>query len=193
MSRDFRGFVLIDKKAPIIFINQKDTKNGKLFTLIHELVHLFIWDEELYGTQNESLDYDPTEAFVNKVTAEILVPNDKFLEEYKADESTEKLANNFKVSEFVIARRMVDNRKISREQYQHLINKLNEQYKKNQELKNEKKSPGGDFRNNVHFRIDQQFFNCVQNAVNNQKLSYTDAFNIIGVSYKGYKILKESR
>ena len=38
---EFRGFVLSDRKAPIIFINQQDSKTGRLFTMIHELVHLF--------------------------------------------------------------------------------------------------------------------------------------------------------
>ncbi len=190
---EFRGFVLIDKKAPIIFLNQKDTKNGQLFTLIHELVHLFIGDEEIYGVQNESSDFDKTEAFVNKVTAEILVPNDNFLDKYNTTKNTVDLANIFKVSEFVIVRKMLDNKKISHGQYMELIDKLNEQYRENQKLFNEKKSSGGDFKNNVRFRIDQHFFNYVQNAVNKQKLSYTDAFNLVGVSYKGYNILKERR
>ncbi|WP_427813457.1 ImmA/IrrE family metallo-endopeptidase [Enterococcus sp. 22-H-5-01] len=190
---EFRGFVLTDKKAPIIFINQKDTKNGQLFTLVHELVHLFIGDEEILGDQNGETEFDPTEAFVNKVTAEILVPNTKFLEKYNSIQNTEELANFFKVSEFVIVRRMLDNNKISSKQYTSLIEKIYEQYDRSRILLKEKKKSGGDFRNNVNFRIDQNFFNYVQNAVNNQKISYTDAFNIIGVSYKGYNILKESR
>lgn len=190
---EFRGFVLIDKKAPIIFLNQKDTKNGQLFTLIHELVHLFIGDEEIYGVQSESTDFDHTEAFVNRVTAEILVPNDKFLEKYSTTKNTVDIANTFKVSEFVIVRKMLDNKKISHKQYMSLIDKLSEQYREHEKLFNEKKSSGGDYKNNVRFRIDQQFFNYVQNAVNNQKISYTDAFNLVGVSYKGYNILKERR
>jgi len=191
--REFRGFVLIDKKAPIIFLNQKDTKNGQLFTLIHELVHLFIGDEEIYGIQNESFDFDPTEAFVNKVTAEILVPNDNFLEKYNITQDITDIANTFKVSEYVIVRKMLDNNKINHKQYVSLIDKLNEHYLENQTLFNEKKSSGGDFKNNVRFRIDQYFFNYVQNAVNNQRISYTEAFNLVGVSYKGYNILKERR
>ena len=38
--KEFRGFVLSDKKAPIIFINQLDSKAGQLFTLIHEFIHV---------------------------------------------------------------------------------------------------------------------------------------------------------
>lgn len=187
---EFRGFTLVDKKAPIIFINQKDAKNGQLFTLIHELVHIFIGDEEIYGTQHLSTDFDKTEAFVNKVTAEILVPNDKFLQIYKKSQGPEVLANNFKVSEFVIVRRMLDNKKISHKQYLDLTQQLTKQY---EQQDNRKKAKGGNYRNTLRYRIDRRFFNYVENAVNERKLSYTDAFNLVGVSYKGYSILKESR
>ena len=60
---EFRGFVLLDNKAPIIFINQKDTKNGQVFTLIHELTHIFIGDEEILGQQDNYKYYDKTEDF----------------------------------------------------------------------------------------------------------------------------------
>ena len=37
--------------------------------------------------------------------------------------------------------------------------------------------------------MDKLFFQYVENAVKKNRLSYTDAFNIIGVGYKGYKTL----
>lgn len=191
-AKEFRGFVLVDQKAPLIFINQKDTKNGQLFTLIHELVHIFIGDEEILGAQQATLDFDPTEAFVNRVTAEILVPNVAFLEKYQQTQEAGELANFFKVSEFVILRRMLDNRKISSAQYREGTELLLRQYEARQKLMKEKKS-GGNYRNNINFRIDQRFFGYVENALNSQKISYTDAFRIVGVSYKGYDILRGSR
>lgn len=187
---EFRGFDLVDDKAPIIFVNQKDTRNGQIFTLIHELVHLFIGDEEILGAPSYTHDLDKTEAFVNKVTAEILVPNELFKEEYINNADSKSLANKFKVSEFVIVRRLLDNKYISHREYQSRITQLTKEFKEHQ-AKNKTKNNGGNYRNNLKFRIDNRFFHYVDDALMNQKISYTDAFNIIGVGYKGYKTLKE--
>lgn len=54
---EFRGFSLNSSKAPIIFINQTDSQNAQLFTLLHELVHLFI-DDEGISRKDEQRDYD---------------------------------------------------------------------------------------------------------------------------------------
>ena len=37
---EFRGFLLYDDIAPLIFINSRDSEAGKIFTLIHEYIHL---------------------------------------------------------------------------------------------------------------------------------------------------------
>ncbi|WP_261805974.1 ImmA/IrrE family metallo-endopeptidase [Lapidilactobacillus luobeiensis] len=191
--QEFRGFVLVDKKAPLIFVNQKDSSNGQLFTLIHELVHLFIADEEILGHQSLKHDFDSTEAFVNKVTAEILVPQASFLKQYRQTTEIAELAAHFRVSEFVIARRLLDNHKIKQAHYDQLIDELTQNFESYRQAQITEKTSGGNFKNNIRFRIDRQFFNYVQNAINNQQLSYTEAFNIIGVGYKGYHILKEHR
>lgn len=188
---EFRGFDLVDKKAPIIFVNQKDTKNGQIFTLIHELVHLFIGDEEILGATSYTQEFDQTEAFVNKVTAELLVPNKNFRIAYEKENDPNKLADKFKVSEFVIVRRMLDNKYITSKEYRQIIAELTEDFKRIQEENRDKGSKGGNYKNNLNFRIDNKFFHYVDNALNARKISYTDAFNIVGVGYKGYRALKE--
>lgn len=183
---EFRGFVLLDKKAPIIFVNQKDTKNGQVFTLIHELTHLLIGDEEILGQQSLEKDYDSTEAFVNKVTAEVLVPGDIFLQEYEVVQDISELAKLFKVSRYVIARRMLDYKKLTKKQYLNIVSNLTEEYLNSKKSKHS----SGNYKNNVNFRIDKNFFKYVENALNDRKISYTDAFNIVGVGYKGFQNLK---
>lgn len=187
---EFRGFVLLDKKAPIIFINQRDSKNGQIFTLIHELTHLLIGDEEILGRQDPYSDYDKIEAFVNKVTAEFLVPNDQFKRIYMTNKDVSSLANVFKVSRYVIVRRMLDDRFISLDRYRKYVTGFNNELKHFNDLNNHKGS-GGDYGKNLNFRMDHTFFRYVENALNSQEISYTDAFNIIGVGYKGYHALKE--
>lgn len=187
---EFRGFVLLDNKAPIIFINQKDTKNGQVFTLIHELTHIFIGDEEILGQQDNFKYYDKTEAFVNKVTAEILVPEEDFKKQLSTKSDLQDLANYFKVSKYVIARRMKDLKIISSKEYRNIVLNLDKQFKEYENLFSTKHD-GGDYRNNLNFRVDHNFFKYVENALNNQSISYTDAFNIIGVGYKGFQILRK--
>lgn len=199
---EFRGFVLIDEKAPIIFINQKDeTINGRVFTLIHELVHLFIGVDEIL-TEVDAGDYtfDKTEAFVNKVTAEILVPKTIFensvnqsLINTQLDELVRVLSEKFKVSELVIIRRLYDMKFINKKTHNAKLEEL--QNKFDQILKNKSKSSsgGGDYYNNLNFRVDKKFFSYVQRALQQNRISYTDAFKIIGVSFKGYKFLAEGK
>ena len=192
---EFRGFVLSDKKAPIIFINQQDELNGRIFTLIHELTHLFIGDEEILGTQKFDSEFDKTETFVNYVTSEILVPNNYFLREYKSynnvNESIDELSKIFKVSKFVIVRKLLENKFISQAEYKQKTDKLLKEYEKYKELKKRRRKKGGNYTNNLRFRIDGMFVNYVENALNTQQISFTDAYNIIGVTYKGYKCLTE--
>ncbi|MCQ9328019.1 ImmA/IrrE family metallo-endopeptidase [Pelistega suis] len=193
---EFRGFVLADKKAPIIFINQKDESiNGKVFTLLHELVHLFIGTNEIFTiVDTGTFTFDKTEAFINKVTAEILLPEEIFshavakLENIESDDNIKMLADMFRVSVLTIIRRLYSLDFISQKTF--LLK--NESF--STQFKNKKKpsSGGGNYNNNLAFRIDKNFFKYVQQALQQQKISYTDAFRLIGVSYKGYKSLTET-
>ena len=196
---EFRGFVLVDNKAPIIFINQKDeTINGKVFTLVHELVHLFVGSDEIL-TEVDARDYtsDKTEAFVNEVTAEILVPNDIFrtaVEELRNSSNNnivQMLAEKFKVSEFVIVRRLYDFKFIDRQNYLSKTKELTDRFEQFQKNK-PKSSSGGDYYNNLRFKVDRRFFGYVQEALQQNRISYTEAFRIIGVGLKGYKALAEA-
>lgn len=188
--KEFRGFVLSDSKAPIIFINQLDSKAGQLFTLIHELVHLFLGIDDIYNViEIEHNRFDPTETFVNKVTAEILVPAAQIPKQVTVYE-IESFANKFKVSEFVIARRFFDLKRISKKQYTETVQQLEAQFK---ELSKIKTGNGGNYHHNINFRIDRVFFNYVDNALKQNKITYTEAFKVLGIGFKGYKSLERRR
>ena len=182
-SDEFRGFSLKSTKAPIIFVNQKDSPNAQLFTLIHELVHLFI-DDEGISTVGEQRDFDhvQTEALVNRVTAEILVPKVLFEKETSLD--VEELAKKYKVSRYVIARRLLDLGKIDKPAYDNIVGSLKST------AKPRKKADGGNYNNNLVFRVDDTFFRFVHNAIMQDRVSYTEAFRLVGTGYKGFKHLE---
>ncbi|MCI5209414.1 MAG: ImmA/IrrE family metallo-endopeptidase, partial [Candidatus Electrothrix sp. ATG2] len=113
---EFRGFALSDPVAPLIFINSRDAKSAQIFTLAHELVHLWIGqsgvsnpllDKKKKGTRDKT-----TETFCNRTAAELLVPETQFLTEWNneipAQENIALLAQQYRVSQLVIARRGYD-------------------------------------------------------------------------------------
>ncbi|WP_114604368.1 ImmA/IrrE family metallo-endopeptidase [Staphylococcus sp. EZ-P03] len=185
--KEFRGFVLSDKQAPIIFINQTDTKNGRLFTLIHELVHLFVGNEGIFNSDALEESAQSFEAHINKITAELLVPLSIF-EKIKTND-IHILETIFPVSQYVLYRRLLDTNRISRTAYQVAVKELEEAYTKAQKNKKLSSESGGNFNNNLKYRMDSVFFRYVDNALKQNKISYTDAFQLVGVGYKGYKFL----
>ena len=73
---EFRGFVIADPIAPLIFINTRDSRNAQLFTLIHEFVHLLIGHGGISGNDLLGKVSNKVECYCNQVAAEFLVPED---------------------------------------------------------------------------------------------------------------------
>ena len=118
---EFRGFVLVDKFAPLIFINANDTKSAKMFTLAHELAHIWLGESGISNIQAERIPDDKTERWCNRVAAEILVPVEELKNDYDAgsplNAEMERLAHRFKVSTLVILRRILDLGAIDRDTF----------------------------------------------------------------------------
>ncbi len=117
--REFRGFALVDNLAPAIFINGTDAESAWIFTLIHELAHIFLNVEGVSDFATNG--HNPIEVLCNKVSGEFLVPQHIFLvkwDQHARDYST--LSKHFKVSRLVIARRALDLNKISKDEYEEI-------------------------------------------------------------------------
>ena len=74
---EFRGFVLPDEYAPFVFVNGADGKGAQMFTLAHELAHLWIGQPGIFDLHNLQPASDPRERFCNAVAAEFLIPEDE--------------------------------------------------------------------------------------------------------------------
>jgi len=116
---EFRGFAISDEIAPVVFINSADAPAARLFTLIHELAHLWIGST---GISNGGVHSQrDEEIFCNAVAGEFLVPSALFFKHWKDldewEENFPPLTSYFHVSKFVIARRASDLGLISRKQF----------------------------------------------------------------------------
>lgn len=120
---EFRGFAISDPLAPLIFVNTADCPEARLFTLIHELAHIWIGKSGVSDVEPGSALQG--EVFCNAVAAELLTPEREFIVLWQVLEDWEdnlpSLARVFHVSEWVIARRALTCGYITPEQYSHFI------------------------------------------------------------------------
>lgn len=79
-SNEIQGFAIADDFAPFIFINSDDWNAPQLFTLVHELSHLWIAETGISNDVEPSIkntgDYNPIELFCNEVAANALIPKE---------------------------------------------------------------------------------------------------------------------
>ena len=76
---EFQGFALVDSYAPLVFVNAADFKTAQMFTLAHELAHIFVGAAGLSSLGGQDLPNHDTERFCNAVAAELLVPAGEML------------------------------------------------------------------------------------------------------------------
>jgi len=188
---EFRGFVLIDEFAPLIFINGADGKAAQMFTLAHELAHVWLGSSAIFDLKDLQPAKDETEQACNLVAAEFLVPEAEFHKIWaniqKDPDRFQKIARHFKVSEIVAARRALDLKGITRDEFL----KFYRDYTKDWATPTNKK-PGGDFYANQPFRIGRRFGESVVRATREGKLLYRDAYRLTGLYGKTFEKFAEN-
>jgi Zn-dependent peptidase ImmA (M78 family) len=177
---EFRGFVLVDEFAPLIFVNGADAKAAQMFTLAHEVAHLWIGQDGVFNLPMMQPAADDSELFCNRVAAEILIPSTELGAVWPDAQKTAApygyLARRFKVSEIVAARRALDLSLISRSAFFKFYNDYIAR-----ELQRPKSS-GGDFYATQNSRVGRVFGEAVGRAVASGRLLYRDAFALTGLS-----------
>lgn len=183
---EFRGFVLADNYAPYIFINGKDFTAAKMFTLAHELAHIWLGKSAAFDLQLMRPSEDTVETFCNKTAAEFLVPQhllQKKWEQIKySPDPIEDVARQFKVSQIVAARRLLDTGRLTQKQFFGFYRDYQTRWQASQK----KKKPGGDFYNTQYYRVGKRFFRQVLAAAKEGKLLYTDAYKLTGLYGKTF-------
>lgn len=179
---EFRGFALSDRYAPLIFINGKDAKGAQLFTLMHEVVHLWVG---LTGVSNLDATFAPNldaEKFCNAVAAEILVPENELRDRWTAvrgqGDPLPGLTSHFKVSSLVILRRILDLGFINWDEFR-------QRYKVEEARFIElsvQKAGGGDFYRTQRTRSGERFAKALIEWTLEGRTPYRDAMRMLGIN-----------
>ncbi len=178
---EFRGFALSDRLAPLVFINGSDTKSAQMFTLAHEIAHLWVGQTALSNADVSGDDTNELESWCNRVAAELLVPLDSLRGELHADEElgqrTKRLARTFKVSTLVVLRRLLDVGVIRREDfwpiYQAEVERL---------LALQGAGSGGNFYLSQAARVSKRFARALVESALEGRTLYRDAMRMVGVA-----------
>ena len=134
--------------APFVFVNSDDWEAPQLFTLVHELAHIWIAES---GVSNEIeptiLDKDkshPVELFCNEVAANALLPIEIMQginpTELNSSKSIFRISKRLGISSFAFIVRALNLQLISIENYYRLKNELDRDFKAFLQREEEKKS-----------------------------------------------------
>jgi Zn-dependent peptidase ImmA (M78 family) len=184
-TAEFRGFVLSDNLAPLIFINGTDTKSGQMFTLAHELAHLWLGESGVSDvTPASSLPQRSTiERWCNAVAAEMLVPLDGFRQAYsrRAELRPEmhRLSRQYKVSTLVVLRRMFDAGGLSREAFRAAFDAELSRLKAEM-AKRKAAGGGGDYYATTAVRLSERFSRAVLASTWEGRATFAEAFRLLG-------------
>jgi Zn-dependent peptidase ImmA (M78 family) len=177
---EFRGFALSDDMAPLVFINGADTEAAQMFTLAHELAHLWLGESALSDVAPWSSPSQGIEAWCNNVAAEFLVPLEDLRVEYRsgaaAREELERLARVFKVSTLVILRRIHDAGGMGRREFETTYEEEEDR------LRAIPRGSGGDFYLTQAARVGKRFARALVASTLEGQTLHRDAFHLLGIS-----------
>ena len=180
---EFRGFALADDIAPLVFVNGADTKAAQIFTLVHELAHLWLGCTALsdaaagaaQGTKEE-------ERWCNQVAAEVLVPLDSLRSERprsRAEDELDRLASRYTVSTLVVLARLRDAGYLTRDEYK---TRYETERQRVMDFMDSQENHGGG-GNHYHTqlrRLGLPFTRAVISAALEGRTTYRDAYRLLG-------------
>lgn len=193
---EIRGLAICDKYAPFIFVNSNDAKSGQIFTLIHELAHLWINQSGISNISDiPNTKFDPVEVYCNKVAGEFLLTSHDFWNIWDQEkiqhnllDAIRQVADKFKVSPEAVSRKLLDNDRITDNEYEQLRKQYQQDWIEYNKKKKEKQKDGFASPNRTTAMNNSYLFTqVVVTAYNNGIVSGRDASVLLGAKINNFE------
>lgn len=180
---EFRGFAIADNILPVVFINGKDAVAAQIFTLAHELVHIWLGESGISNSDVEGVvgHSKKVEKLCNAAAAEFLVPKTQFMglwqQQASIEENSDITARAFKVSTAVTARRARDLNLVSDDAYRNYFKVIKSSW-----LSTKASTDGqGNLLNTIPVRYGGRFTDYVVSSAKAGDMLFRDAANLLHV------------
>jgi len=173
---EFRGFAISNAYAPVVFINSSDAPSARLFTLMHELAH--IWTGSSGVSDGNTFNGREEERFCNAVAGEFLAPEELFRAVWNTEVNWEvnlaPLSTRFHISKLAIGRRALDLGYITASQYSAYYLLVLKAFQNKQD-------GAGDYYRNATAKNSARLSRAVLNEALSGRLLLRDAGTLLGV------------
>lgn len=184
---EFRGFSLIDSRAPLVFVNAKQTLNGQLFTLAHEFAHVWRGEGGISSEDVHRAAQTDVEAWCNAVAAEFLVPRQDLIERFnlvvKLDSLTaqlDRLAGIYRCGTLVVLQAI---RRAALVRFDDFDSTYRTEVRRLRQLTDNKPaSTGGDHYLNQPYRVGRRLSQAVVADAIEGHTSFTEAMGLMSMT-----------
>lgn len=204
LNRDLiQGFAIADSFAPFVFINSKNWNAPQLFTLVHELAHIWIAKSGISNeididfTEKPKSKFHPVELFCNQVAANALMPTNLITQfgenTFNSHKLVFKQAKELGVSSFALIIRALNLNIIDQLKYQILKQEAQEEFEdflEREKIKKEKQkeTKGGPDAYLLRLNKNSKLFTrIVIDSFNNGSLSPSLASNLLNTQINKFQ------
>ena len=177
---EFRGFAIPDEYAPVIFVNGADSYEAQLFTIAHELAHIWSGLEGLSEPDNVHIPQHQSEAWCNQAASEVLTPSETLWDLIPRGsdpiEAANAVQNRFKVSRLVALRGLLASDMLPPPLFDELYER-----ERLRALRERQRQSGGTYYPTQMMRVGRRFANAIIPSALSGETLYLDALNLLEI------------
>lgn len=182
--KEFRGFAISDNLAPLVFINGQDAKSAQIFTLAHELAHLWIGTTGISNPRQDTVPGDQVnniDRACDKIAVQLLVPEEDFKLRWEDIQdiatNADNLAEQYRVSAITVLRRALETKRITRDEFVDTYRQLVREARP-------PSGPGGNFLYNLRARNSTTLTATLISAAAAGQISELEAAGLLNIRVK---------